>query len=159
VVADWRVVPAGPDGLAPLAAALEPGFDPEREAILDVEPGIPHVAGPQGQTDAGSVGSATYREVGPTVARIDVRASAPSIVVVRDAFARSWHVTVDGRAAPVLRVDGVIRGVAVPAGSHRIVLTYDDSWIGYGLLGSALAVGALLTAAFVTRRRRSSPPR
>ena len=45
--------------------------------------------------------------------------------------------------------------VAVPEGTHTIMLGYDDPWIGYGLLGSGLALVVLLGPALVLRRRRT----
>jgi hypothetical protein len=160
VVPDWRLVPAAPAPAPPaLLSALEPGFDPAREAILERDPGIPHVVHPQTEADGGSAGAATYRALGPASARIDVTAVAPAIVLVRNAFAPHWRATVDGRSAPVLRADGMVQGVPVQAGTHTIVLNYEDPWIGYGMLGSLAAVAALLMGALVTRRRRSSRPR
>ncbi len=44
------------------------------------------------------------------------------------------------------------------AGRHTILLAYDDPWIGYGLLGSALALAMVLgLAALLIRRARRSP--
>jgi hypothetical protein len=39
-----------------------------------------------------------------------------------------------------------------------VELRYDDPWVGYGLLGSALALAALAAAAFALRRRQGQPP-
>ena len=42
----------------------------------------------------------------------------------------------------------------MPAGRHEVELTYDDPTIGYGVLGSALAMVLLLGAALVARVRQ-----
>jgi hypothetical protein len=155
VVPAWRVVPSGGDPpAAALAAALAPGFDPEREAILERDPGLPSSG-----SASGLGGTATYAGTGAASARLEVTSPGPSIVLVRTAFGPNWHAEVDGRPAPVLRVDGVVQGVPVAAGTHTIELRYDDPWIGYGLAGSALAIAVLLSAAGLSRRRRSSRPR
>jgi hypothetical protein len=57
-----------------------------------------------------------------------------------------------------------VQGIPVPPGNHTIVLSYVDPSIGYGLAGTAVAIGVLLAAAIVLglRARRagsSSPPR
>ena len=40
-------------------------------------------------------------------------------------FPWGWSATVDGRPAPIGRVDYVLRAMKIPAGSHEIVMTFD----------------------------------
>jgi len=77
--------------------------------------------------------------------RVEVRydARTPGVLTLTDAYADGWTATLDGRAAPVLRVDGVFRGVCVDAaGEHRVEFTYrPPHWsvalgtAGVGMLG------------------------
>jgi hypothetical protein len=57
----------------------------------------------------------------------------------------------------VLRTDYFLQGVAIPAGTHEIRLTYRDPMIGRGLALSALVwlgwLASLAGAAIVERRR------
>jgi len=80
------------------------------------------------------------------------------VVLVRVPFDTGWHATIDGHAAPVLHADYVDMAVAVPEGTHTIVLGYDEPRVGFGLLGSALSLGAIgdaaLLAAVLGRRKR-----
>jgi len=61
-------------------------------------------------------------------------------------------VSLDGVPCEILRVNGIFRGVAVPAGVHDIVFTYRPAslylGIGIALFGAALLVGSLLAAAW-----------
>jgi uncharacterized membrane protein YfhO len=78
------------------------------------------------------------------------------VVLVRNAYDPGWHATVDGHPVAVLAADYVDQGVPVPTGSHTIVLSYDDPAVGYGLVGTALSLVALLgSAAFLRARRKS----
>ena len=74
------------------------------------------------------------------------------IVVLSDSFARGWRASLDGVPCEILRVNGIFRGVAVPAGVHDIVFTYRPAslylGIGIALFGAALLVGSLLAAAW-----------
>jgi uncharacterized membrane protein YfhO len=97
--------------------------------------------------------SAAYRDLGPQAAVVRVQTPAPALVLIRNPYDPDWHATVDGRAAPIAPADYLMQGVMVPAGTHTIALAYDDPWIGYGLLGSAIAV-ALLAGAGVYGRKR-----
>ena len=149
IVADWAVT----DGATALRTVLQPGFDPGARAVVEGEPGI---ACPTGYT---APATATYREVWPEDVRITLDADAPSLVVVRNAWERGWSATVDGRPAPLLRVDYFLQGVPVEAGSHEVRLTYTDPNIGRGLHASTVVwLGwlGLLAAALVLDRRRST---
>ena len=150
----WTVVDTGS---AALEAVSEPGFDPEARAIVERSPPLrPSRSGPP--PGVGS-GRADYRWIGDQAARIDVTTSSEGILVVRNNVDPGWHATVDGRPTPILRTDYFLQGVPVGAGRHTVLLTYDDPWIGYGLLGSALAlvvVLSLITMLF-RRARRAGP--
>ena len=72
---------------------------------------------------------------------------------------RAGRCTVNGRPTRLDRVDYMFRGVPVPAGSDRIVFTYDPSSFRIGWMISLVAVVVLVVVvAFgLTRRRRSVP--
>ena len=70
-----------------------------------------------------------------------------------------WRATVDGRPSAVVPADYVDMAVAVPPGTHVIRLGFDDPFVGYGLLGSAISIGILLAAALVLHIRARPRPR
>jgi hypothetical protein len=88
-----------------------------------------------------------------STARIKITAPAEGVVVLRQQSARGWRVTVDGKPAPALVVDGIFRGVQVSKGRHEIVWTYrpQSLYIGAGLTVTTLF--AMQIFAFVKRRR------
>jgi hypothetical protein len=94
-------------------------------------------------------------------ARVELRATLDrrGLVVLDDALFDGWRVEVDGRSAPVVRVDSVLRGVVVPAGTHRIVWSYTVPGIRLGAALSLFAALALLAAALLSRRRAGAPAR
>jgi hypothetical protein len=155
VVTSWEVA-GSPE--AALERILRSGFDPNVEAILETNPQLPRSSG-GGLTSAPA--SARYLDEGAQVARVLVDVPSPALVLVRNVYDRNWHATVDGHPAPVLAADSLIQAVAVPAGHHVIRLSYDDPAIAFGLLGSALAIAALLAAAgaLAARERRRSRDR
>jgi hypothetical protein len=124
-----------------LAAMAEPGFDPRREVILPAAAAV-HAA------PAGFVGAArlTARHMDRLVA--DVESSAPGWLVAVEAYDPGWRARVDGRAAEVLPANALFRAVAVPAGRHRVEMTYRAPGLAPGLLlsASALALGAWAAA-------------
>jgi hypothetical protein len=143
VISSWSVV-RSPDEA--LQAVVRGGFDPNRSAILEHDPGMTSGGAP-------AEGTASYRALGPQSAQIEVIAPHPSIVVIRNMWDGNWQATVDGRLASVMATDYVVQGVPVQGGHHTIVLTYNDPTIGYGMLGSGLAISALLVGAWLVGRR------
>ncbi len=85
---------------------------------------------------------------------IEVRTdiSEPSRLIVREAYAAGWTARVDGRAAPIARIETRYMAVHLPAGSHRLRLEYSPpGWrLGLVLSGAAgvFALAMLLTSVF-----------
>ncbi len=93
-------------------------------------------------------------------ARITINAPSDGFVVLRQQTARGWRVTVDGKPAVPLVIDGIFRGVNVAKGRHEIVWTYHPQSF---YLGAAVTIITLLMAlsagqisSFVKRRRTRS---
>ena len=88
-------------------------------------------------------------EYHPNGLRATFEAPAGGVFVVKDSYFPGWQATLDGQPAEVLEVDGLVRGVVVPAaGRHDVTMTYRPAsfvngvWIG----AAALALlAALLT--------------
>ena len=134
----WQVISSG----AALDTVTRDGFDPAQVAILESTPSLPAGTPPNGSPTGGAV----YSESSPENAIVRVDSSAPGIIVVRNAYDRNWHATIDGRPARLMIADYMMQAVAVPAGSHVVELRYQDRAIGLGLIISALAWGALAVA-------------
>jgi hypothetical protein len=139
-----------------LATVLEPSFEPADQALVE---GLPSGVrlGPD-PADQVAVGRAAYQEVSPEHVRVTVATTATGLLVIRNAYDSNWHATVDGRPSPVLLTDYLMQGVVVPTGNHVVELTYEDPWIGRGLLVSgvawALLLGVLAWLWLVRTRRR-----
>lgn len=66
-----------------------------------------------------------------------VDAAERGLVVIAQAFYHPWQATVDGVPSPIYRANYAFQAVAVPAGSHRVVLAYHDP-VFLGGLGVSL---------------------
>jgi uncharacterized membrane protein YfhO len=90
--------------------------------------------------------------------RIELQVSAvrEAIVVIRDAWAPGWSARVNEAPAAILKVDGLHRGIAVAAGSSRVVLEYAPPGLAAGLW---ITGGAALLAAWLGRPLRRETAR
>lgn len=154
VAARVRVVGGEAQARALLAEA---SFDARREAVVErADAGGPAGTGGVAGVAEGPVVHGTVAVSDPSNARVLMRATLDrrGLVVLNDSWAPGWSVTVDGKPAPVLRVDDVMRGVAVPAGSHRIEWSYRVPGLRAGALLSVVALlgcVALLAVALLAR--------
>jgi hypothetical protein len=91
----------------------------------------------------------------PRPERIELEADlpAPAIVTYAEHFDPGWSAAVDGQPSPLGAVDGLILGVAVPAGRHRVVLTFFPRHLGPALAAATVGALLLLAAALHTARR------
>jgi hypothetical protein len=146
------------DADAALAATVDPAFDARHVAVT--EKALPGLAqgparGPAGPR-AATAGSARLTLDGDERATVTATATAPSLVVLTDSYFRGWKATVDGRDAPIEHVDYLLRGVRVPAGTHRVEFRYAPSSFRVGWVLSVLglvALAALLAVGLRARRR------
>ena len=133
------------------AAALEritaPDFDPEREVVLEREPGIPLDA-------VGPPSTVTYEQLRPDRVSIDVATDNAGIVVVHNAWDVNWSATVDGEPAEVMAANYFLQGIPVGPGRHEIELEYEDPTVVPGLVVSAASLALLLGSALVARLRQ-----
>lgn len=89
---------------------------------------------------------------------LEVTATAAGQLVVTELLYPGWHVTIDEKPAAAVEVDGMYRGVDVPAGTHRVVWAYEPSSFRWGC-GIALATLLLFVAGAFVESRRSKRPR
>jgi hypothetical protein len=135
---------------AALAATIAPGFD-AREVAVTERP----VAGvPQGRAaDPAEVGTTRLLSYGDERVAVRAEANRSSLLVLTDVHYPGWKATVDGRPVPIERVDYLLRGVPVPAGSHRVEFRYEPLSWRIGWILSSLGLLAVGAAALVGWRR------
>jgi hypothetical protein len=117
-------------------------YDPRRYVWLE-DSAVPELA----PHLPGSYPSAreTVRVVRHEPDRVELEAvlERPGIVVLADVHYPGWTLAIDGRAAPIYRVNSMMRGAAVAAGRHTLVYSYHPASFRIGLVVSGLGLGAL----------------
>lgn len=139
VVSGVRPAADSAEALAMLAA---PGFDPEREVVLEGASAAPPGARFH---PAASVRTGANRLV------IQTDAPDAGYLVISQTGYPGWRATVDGRAAPILPANGAFQAVPVPAGSHTVVLAYRPASFG---IGAGLSLATLLGLAGLALARQ-----
>jgi len=90
--------------------------------------------------------------------RIEIAADSPNggVLVLTDLAYPGWRVSVNGQAAEPVTIDGIYRGVKLPAGKQTVVWNYRPASLYWG---AAISLGTLLFWAVVGHVRFWRPQR
>ena len=90
----------------------------------------------------------------PDSLEFEANMNCRGLAVIGETYDPGWRATMDGRAAPILEVDGIARGVVLQAGHHNVAMTYRPASV---LVGAILTcIGLFAFAAFAFRRHHLS---
>ncbi|HUN22877.1 MAG TPA: glycosyltransferase family 39 protein [Anaerolineales bacterium] len=124
-----------PDGDTAMQSAADPALNVFETAILEQTP----QPSPEPLTGAETVRLTRIR---PTQIQVDVQLNSPGVVVVSEMNAPGWVVTANGEPVTELRAYGILRAVALPAGTHQLVWNYQPMWVWLG--GSISLISVLI---------------
>jgi hypothetical protein len=138
-----------PDHSERLRRLSEPGFDPRGLVLVSAASQLP--AGEMG-------GSASVAGESPARVTLAADCATDAVIVLADAWAPGWSVTVDGRPAEVLQANHALRAVVAPRGKHTVVWTYRPRAVAWGLRSCAVGLAGLAAFALAAARNRSAAP-
>ena len=96
----------------------------------------------------------------PEEVRVRVETPHPAVLVLLDAYDAGWSAMLEnGGSIPILRANGLVRAVIVPAGNHMVTFSYQTPLLRQGawisLVGTLLCTLPFLQARW--RRRPAGP--
>jgi len=148
----WQVITNDDAAIRELAS---PAFDPERSVMVSgVVPAPREAAGTN--ENPGSVEFASYA---PKRLVLKSEARVPAVLLLNDHFDPNWKVAVDGRPAPLLRCNGLMRGVYLTPGVHTVEFRFLPPANSLYVSLAAVALGVLVLGCVLVAERRSDLPR
>ena len=137
-----------PSRAAAIQATARPDLDPFTTVVLEEEP-APRPVAPSSTPAGEDIRLLTFADE-----RIVVEATlaTPGILVMSEVWYPGWNVYVNGERARSLRAYGLLRAVALPAGTWQVEWRFQPvvMWAGIGL--SLITALMLLLVWVVTRR-------
>ena len=99
------------------------------------------------------ISSETVKVTYPNPQQVVLEATleSPGLVILADVYYPGWELLIDGKPAPIYRVNVMMRGAAVSSGRHRLVYTYRPQSFRVGRLVSLAGLAALLIFGVVWR--------
>jgi hypothetical protein len=135
------------------AAVGRTGFDPRRSAFIEGT-----CAPCSTMNVAGFAGDVTHLKWHASTVDLVVEATRPALLVVSQAWFPGWSASIDGHKIKAIRADAIVLGVPVPAGRHKVILSYYPPGLTTGALVSGFTIAGfgLMPLFFYTRQRRRS---
>jgi hypothetical protein len=144
----WQAVESPDEAVRRLAAPANARFDTHVDYAEDVSR----------SASAGSPVAARLERRSATLLRVRVPPlERPGLLVVLDLYDTHWRAYVDGRRSPLVRVNGVFRGVEVARDAQNVELRYEPWWprwlfpLCWVVIGAALVLVAAAAARGVRR--------
>ncbi|HKP94903.1 MAG TPA: hypothetical protein VJ385_04020 [Fibrobacteria bacterium] len=139
---------SGKDSLS-LDKMRRPDFNPRALVYVSDSTPLPSGFAASAPADSAAPAASLQRVVNGYNRQVyKVENARPGVAVFSELYFPHWRVDVDGKAAPLLRVDYALRGVALSPGSHEVSMHYVSPWIEKSLLISAASLLILLASAF-----------
>jgi hypothetical protein len=96
--------------------------------------------------DENDVGEVHVTQFKPNRLRLQADLKRPAFVVVSEVHYPGWEATVDGKTAPLVAADYVLKAIPVPAGKHEIILRFRPRTFIWGLTISLISLAGLILA-------------
>lgn len=91
----------------------------------------------------------SFAERTPSRQEFVVQLDQPDQFVVTELLAPGWNVSIDGETAEPIKVEGLFRGVDVPAGDHQIIWSYEPRSFTIGVWISLITLVFLAAVAHI----------
>jgi hypothetical protein len=124
-------------------------YDPSAEAVI--------YARDQSGVPSGAPGNAGLEGKATGYMKIAAYASAPSLLVVSEAYHWNWVARVNGTEVRPVITDGALLGVPIPAGNSSVELSYRPTDLYVGAALSSITLLILLGLLAFVRERQPRP--
>jgi hypothetical protein len=151
----WLVTKAKiADDATILADIADPNFERWRIALLEPDAAaiLDHLNASEAQQITDLTAHVSRSMPYPTRLSYDVTTPGPALLILSEPDYPGWQATLDGQSVPIVRADYVLRAVPVPAGEHRVELTFRPLSFMIGAAISTLAV-FIIGVVLIYRRR------
>lgn len=121
--------------------------------LLEQPDGLRHAAVVEGAPDYPITSTGTVRVLHYASNRVDLQTQAdgPSYLVTSETDYPGWRATIDGHPATLRTTNYAFRGLAVPAGAHKVTMEFRPTTLIWGAAISTAVLVALLFAVIFLR--------
>jgi hypothetical protein len=149
---EWALLQqASTNDILTLSELVSPAFDPWQTVLLAESPAVPNPPAAATNVNSGTVEFTSYA---PKDIKFHTQAATPTVLLLNDQYDSHWRVFVDGKPAPLLRANFIMRGVYLTQGEHKVEFYFSLPVKPLYVTLSAMAVSIILSGFlfFLTRK-------
>ncbi len=147
LVGKYRIIE---DFDATLTEMMRGHWNPAVEVLLEKEPDL--------KPQVGGNSSAKILVYKPEEIDIQVVTDVPKLLILADTYYPSgWKARIDGKETEIIRADGVLRAIAIPAGDHNVTFRFRPVWFYTGLWISLITLLCLMGSFVIWLVRKRKP--
>jgi len=125
-------------------------FDLEKKVILEEEPDLEIEKGVMGKE-----GRINFVEYQPNRIELESESATTALLFLSDNDYPGWKARIDGQETKILRADYTFRALAVPAGKHQVIFSYEPTVFYWSLRISLLSLFLFIYWLFFVKMRIS----
>ena len=153
---EWALLQqAGTNDFLTLKELTSASFDPSQTVLLADSPAVPN---PPATTPNENSGTVEFTSYATSDIKFRTQAATPTVLLLNDQYDPNWHVTVDGKPAPLLRANFIMRGVYLTHGEHNVEFQFSLPVKSLYVTLSAMAVGIILSGVLIVLTRKPQTP-
>ncbi len=113
------------------------GMEPTTLALVEAD------TAPPVESNAAGEETVDVRTISNALLSVEVDAAAPALLVMSEVWYPGWRATVNGEPVDVLRANGALQAVAVPAGRSTVIMRFAPSTWHWGLVTFLVGVAGI----------------
>ena len=126
-------------------------FDPQQTVLVSA-------ALPTASAEKQNSGTAEFKSYKPGDIVLATKSEMPAVLLLNDRFDPNWRVLVDGKSAPLLHCNYIMRGVYLTAGPHTVEFQFRLPNGPLKITLVAMAIGILLLGLLIFSERKPQLP-
>jgi hypothetical protein len=133
-----------------LKTLADKNFDPQQTVLVST----PLPASPAVNSTNENSGTVDFKSYKPADIVFDTKSGTASVLLLNDKYDASWHVSVDGKPAELLRCNFIMRGVYLPPGNHTVEFRFTLPNKPLYVTIAAMVVGIFLLGLLIFLEKR-----
>jgi len=133
---------------ATLNVLVSTNFNPHATVLVDSPISLNAAASSTNQ----SPGAADITAYAPKRVVLHAKATVPSVLLLNDKYDPNWKVTVDGKPETLLRLNFIMRGVALTPGEHTVEFHFAPPLTSLYVSLAAIALGLALVGVLLVAK-------
>jgi hypothetical protein len=84
-----------------------------------------------------------FKQINSGQVQVSVTTQTAGLLVISEQYSPDWKAELDGQSIPIYAVDGIFKGIYLPAGQHKVIFEYEPVSVKTGAVISFFMLGII----------------